>query len=597
MKNKRLARLVFTTALFFSMPLAACGEGAGGGGGLVTLNALSSIEITHEANKKEYLINEAADYTGLEITAHFTKEEDQVIPHSSLEFSGFNSLTAGQKTIDVSYTYRNVTKSVSYTVTVLAETANELVSIEITHAATKTEYQLNEAADYTGLEVTAHYSREADQVIPHNQLTFTGFDSSSEGPKTIYISYTYEGTTKSTSFGITVLAPETNNELVSIEITSPANQLEYALHEEVNYEGLEVTAHFSESEDQVISHDLLVFSGFSSETAGTKTINISYTYKNATKGTSYTVTVFDNTNVTLDFYGFNDRHGVIKDSEYGVGIAKTSTFLKNMTAGQNSLLISSGDMWQGSVESNSNRGVLMTKWMKYMNFTSMTIGNHEFDWGTQYIKNISENYNLPVLGINIIDKTTGKRADYVSPSTVVNRGGAKIGIIGAVGDCYSSISYSQVMDVDFVLDEEYGEKPLTELITAEANRLRTEEGCDFIVYSFHGDSIHTDKNGKIDTYYNIDLSNNHVVDLVFEGHKHIQTSYMDGGGVWHFQSQAESNEQTINHCTVALNTATDNYSLSFDIDNDVYYLNGSSMQSLEEDEGALDLIDEYDFEP
>ena len=89
--------------------------------------------------------------------------------------------------------------------------------------------------------------------------------------------------------------------------------------------------------------------------------------------------------------------------------------------------------------------------MKMLDFTSMTVGNHEFDWGTNAIKTVAENVNFPILGINVIDKITGQRADYVSPSTVVYRGGAKIGIIGAIGDCYSSISYSKVMDVEFIL--------------------------------------------------------------------------------------------------------------------------------------------------
>ena len=345
------------------------------------------------------------------------------------------------------------------------------------------------------------------------------------------------------------------NALSSIEVTHLPSKTTYQLNEQADYAGLEVTAHFTVDNDRVIPQSSLTISGFDSSSVGQKTIGVSYTYEAVTKSTSFYINVINDTNVVLDFYGFNDTHGNVMDTTLGVGIAKTTTFMKQKTKGQNSLLISSGDMWQGSLESNSTRGVLMTKWMQQLNFTSMTIGNHEFDWGTQVIKDNATNYDLPILGINIIDKTTGKRADYVSPSTVVTRGGAKIGIIGAVGDCYSSISYSQVMDVKFVLDEENNNKPLTDLIKAESTRLRQEEGCDFIVYSFHGDSI------RDDTYYNQELSTGHYVDLVFEGHKHKETHYQDDGGVWHFQSEAD-NTLAINHVQVSLDVKTDAYTVS-----------------------------------
>ena len=385
----------------------------------------------------------------------------------------------------------------------------------------------------------------------------------------------------------------TTKELSSIEVTHMPTKTTYQLNETADYSGLEVTAHFTGDTDKIVPEASLTFAGFDSSSVGDKTVNVSYTFEEVTKSTSFTITVIDGTNVVLDFYGFNDTHGnVIDDPTIGIGIAKTTTLMKNKTQGQNSVLISSGDMWQGSLESNSTRGALMTKWMQQLNFTSMTIGNHEFDWGTQVIKNNAENYNLPILGINIIDKATGKRADYVSPSTVVTRGGAKIGIIGAVGDCYGSISYSQVMDVQFVLDKAgQTTHPLTDLIKAESTRLRQEEGCDFIVYSFHGDSLHDD------TYYNLELSTGHYVDLVFEGHKHIETYYQDDGGVWHFQSQASDNALSINHARVNLNIETDAFEVSFNENNDIYYLNTPAMYSLAEDTGTLALINEYDFAP
>lgn len=444
-------------------------------------------------------------------------------------------------------------------------------------------------------EQTSEKSSEPSSQVTSETTSEHTSETTSEATSEVSSDISSEVSSETSSEPSSEQSSESSSEVIPvlsrIAITHPANKLEFEIDDEADYTGLEVTAYFTPSGSNVVPTSDLVFSGFSSATAGTKTITIEYTYDGVTKNTSYDITVSEPVSpiVTLDFYGFNDVHGNVLDTSLGVGIAKMSTFLKEKTADQNALLISSGDMWQGSLESNSNRGALMTSWMKYLDFTSMTIGNHEFDWGTDSIVNISNNYDLPILGINVIDKNTGKIADYVTPSTVVTRGGAKIGIIGAIGDCYTSISYSKVMDVEFVLDKSGDTSyPLSQLIKAESTRLREEEGCDFIVYSFHGDS------NTGDTFYNDELSRDGYVDVVFEGHTHNETVRQDSGGVYHFQSSA-SGSISINHFTVELNTFSDDYSLTFDDDEDVYWMNESAKYDLAEDPGTVALINAYDF--
>ena len=116
--------------------------------------------------------------------------------------------------------------------------------------------------------------------------------------------------------------------------------------------------------------------------------------------------------VTLDIFAFNDTHGNVKDTQdKGLGIAKTSTLLRELTANKNSIVISQGDMWQGSVESNFTKGNLVTEWMNQMNFVSMTVGNHEYDWGKEYIIQNQELANFPTLGINVLNRNTNTRVD------------------------------------------------------------------------------------------------------------------------------------------------------------------------------------------
>ncbi len=231
----------------------------------------------------------------------------------------------------------------------------------------------------------------------------------------------------------------------------------------------------------------------------------------------------------MDFYAFNDTHGTVVDPENGsaAGLAKISTYAKRVSKDQNAVFVSSGDMFQGSIESNYTQGKLVTEWMNDLGFVSMTYGNHEFDWGVNGINEARELADFPFLGINIVDRTTGERASYAEPSVVVERAGIKIGIIGAIGNCYSSISARHVKDVRFEIGS-----TLTNLVKNEANRLRNEENCDIIIYSVHGTSY----GSEVDSEYDYSLSENGYVDLVLEGHSHQEYTNIDSYGVYHVQS-------------------------------------------------------------
>ena len=83
----------------------------------------------------------------------------------------------------------------------------------------------------------------------------------------------------------------------------------------------------------------------------------------------------------------NDFHGaaVYNKSSSELGILKQGTFFKQKGKEKNTLILNSGDMWQGSLESNYNHGELLTYAMNDIGFDCFTLGNHEFDWGAKYI--------------------------------------------------------------------------------------------------------------------------------------------------------------------------------------------------------------------
>ena len=292
--------------------------------------------------------------------------------------------------------------------------------------------------------------------------------------------------------------------------------------------------------------------------------------------------------VTVDFYNINDLHGKIADGDNHPGVDELSTYLKQMRKSDDyALFLSTGDMWQGSSESNLTHGKLTTDWMNQMGFSAMSLGNHEYDWGSTPIKENSAFAQFPILAINVYDRDTNKRVSYCQPSTVVNLGAVQIGIIGAIGDCYSSIASDKCEDVYFKVGYE-----LTDLVEEESKRLR-QSGVDYIVYLLHdgygqsnaGAAV-TMNDNQFASYYNTDLSDGSV-DLVFEGHTHQKYVLKDGKGVYHLQNRGD-NQGGISHVEISINSVT-----GTDKVNTAELVATNRYSSLSDDPVVKNLLDKY----
>ncbi len=131
--------------------------------------------------------------------------------------------------------------------------------------------------------------------------------------------------------------------------------------------------------------------------------------------------------------------------------------------------------------------------------------------------------NFPLLGINVFYKGTKKRPEFLKPSTVINKNGLKVGIIGCTQyDLGTSILATIANNYDFV-------DPV-ELAKEESIRLREKEKCDIIIVSTH--------DGSASTYKELskDYNGAPYVDALFLGHDHKPKSgiynnmpYLEGG--------------------------------------------------------------------
>lgn len=255
--------------------------------------------------------------------------------------------------------------------------------------------------------------------------------------------------------------------------------------------------------------------------------------------------------VTVDVFAVNDLHGKLADTAAQPGVDELSAYLRQAQQAGTTLLLATGDMWQGAAESNLTGGKIVTEWMNELGFAAMTMGGHEYDWGEEQIRQNQALAQFPFLGINIYDRATDERVDYCQSSVVVEVEGVQIGIIGAIGNCYYSISSEHTQDVYFKTGD-----ALTALVKEESARLRAA-GADCIIYTLHDgyDRSATDgavSDAELQEYYDVALSDGYV-DLVFEADTHFRYTLQDRYGVYHLQ--AGGNNSGVSHATVAIDPA------------------------------------------
>lgn len=142
----------------------------------------------------------------------------------------------------------------------------------------------------------------------------------------------------------------------------------------------------------------------------------------------------------LAFYILSDIHGYIfptdfshRDIELPMGLLQANTLIEqDCTQYDGSIKIDNGDFLQGSPlcnylisELSSSRP--LTDIYNRMNFDFGTIGNHEFNYGLDYLKQTLNQLNYPILCANISENgkpLTGQGITYIKQH------GVTIGVIG-----------------------------------------------------------------------------------------------------------------------------------------------------------------------
>jgi 5'-nucleotidase len=153
---------------------------------------------------------------------------------------------------------------------------------------------------------------------------------------------------------------------------------------------------------------------------------------------------------TLTILHFNDWHSRIEpinkyeatcsaeDDAKGAcfgGAARLKTAVdqeRKKLAGQNVILLDAGDNFQGSLFYTTYKGSVEAEFTNLFKVDAMTVGNHEFDDGEAGLAAFLDKVHFPVVSANIAAARNAKIGDRVKPYAVLDAGGQKIGIVGAI---------------------------------------------------------------------------------------------------------------------------------------------------------------------
>ena len=143
---------------------------------VIQAREVTSIAITSLPDKLKYFEGEPLDTTGIEITAYYNNETEELITDYAV--SGFNS-SVGTNTVTISH--GDFTATFDVEVEAICVT-----SIAITKTPNKLSYFEGEELDVTGLEITAYYNNGTKGIV--TDYAINGY-TSTEGTKTVIVSY------------------------------------------------------------------------------------------------------------------------------------------------------------------------------------------------------------------------------------------------------------------------------------------------------------------------------------------------------------------------------------------------------------------------
>lgn len=213
--------------------------------------------------------------------------------------------------------------------------------------------------------------------------------------------------------------------------------------------------------------------------SGCVSINSSQSSSTSSKTTpTFTSSTLTTKPEEITIFSINDLHGSLKESpsDGELGVAKLDYALKHDEDynPDTSIIISSGDMWEGGYLSHEDK-YLTDDVLAKMGVEAMVLGNHDFSWGIDTIKQLRAKSKYPYLACNIANENGRHVNDFSDNYTIIEKAGLKVGVIG-VASAESSITSSALEGYTF--SENIS-------LVRECVRALENEKCDITVLAIH----------------------------------------------------------------------------------------------------------------
>ena len=208
--------------------------------------------------------------------------------------------------------------------------------------------------------------------------------------------------------------------------------------------------------------------------------------------------------------------------------------------GDKFMWLDGGDIFQGGLESALSKGDIMTDFMNKMQCNASTIGNHEWDYGQDFLIRQMTRSQFPYIVDNILNTTSNKT--LFLPNQVITKifdfGKIKIGVIGITTVTTPQTTFGDLHGIKFL--------DYSDIIIREAKELRKKTNS-VILLSHAGMKCLKDGDSKLklqiwtknskqkecnpedEIYILLNALPEHTVDAVVAAHKHDVTHHWING--------------------------------------------------------------------
>ncbi|KAH0953052.1 hypothetical protein HN011_001822 [Eciton burchellii] len=262
------------------------------------------------------------------------------------------------------------------------------------------------------------------------------------------------------------------------------------------------------------------------------------------------------------------------------GFARVYTAVNQLVEERpNAIFLNAGDHFQGTLWYNVHRWNATALFMNMLPHDAMTIGNHEFDNKVEGVVPFLKSVKAPVVVTNIDDSEEPTIQGLYQNSTIIERNGTKIGIIGVILSTTNLLASTEKLKF---LDE-------VETVNDEARRLKAK-GVDIIVVLSHC-GLDVDRRMAAECP---------LIDVIVGGHSH---SFLYTGPPPFIDTpedeypvvvvQSETNRTVLIVQAAAYTKYLGNLTVWFDEQGEVVDWDGNPLlldQSIEEDPGIVEAL-------